>query len=119
MTEDVDKTFFDVIVQLKEIDPEAYYKILKELGYDDDQETQFIQFRSKDLKRTLKLKKELNEKIPPRNKTPTKKVTRSLSNLLKVEMDLKKMNVELKKVVKKVKTLEKENSKLQKKLNKK
>ena len=120
MTEDVDKTFFDVIVQLKEIDPEAYYKILNELGYDnDDQETQFIWFRSKDLKRTLKLKRELNEKIPPRNKTPTKKVTRSLSNLLKVEMDLKKMNVELKKVVKKVKTLEKENSKLQKKLNKK
>jgi len=40
MTEDVDKTFFDVIVQLKEIDPEAYYKILNELGYDnDDQET--------------------------------------------------------------------------------
>ena len=27
------KVFFDVIVQLKEIDPEAYYKILKELGY--------------------------------------------------------------------------------------
>jgi len=27
MTEDVDKSFFDVIVQLKEIDPEAYYKI--------------------------------------------------------------------------------------------
>ena len=40
MTEDVDKTFFDVIVQLKEIDPEAYYKILKELGFDNnDQET--------------------------------------------------------------------------------
>ena len=40
MTEDVDKTFFDVIVQLKEIDPESYYKILNELGYDnDDQET--------------------------------------------------------------------------------
>jgi hypothetical protein len=38
MTENVDKSFFDVIVQLKEIDPEAYYKILKELGY-DDQET--------------------------------------------------------------------------------
>jgi hypothetical protein len=34
MTEDVDKSFFDVIVQLKEIDPEAYYKILEELGYD-------------------------------------------------------------------------------------
>ena len=38
MTEDVDKSFFDVIVQLKEIDPESYYKILTELGY-DDQET--------------------------------------------------------------------------------
>ena len=34
MTEDVDKSFFDVIVELKEIDPEAYYKILEELGYD-------------------------------------------------------------------------------------
>ena len=34
MTEDVDKAFFDVIVELKEIDPEAYYKILEELGYD-------------------------------------------------------------------------------------
>ena len=30
MTEDVDKSFFDVIVQLKEIDPDAYYKVLKE-----------------------------------------------------------------------------------------
>jgi len=40
MTEDVDKLFFDIIVELKEIDPEAYYKILRELGYDnDDQET--------------------------------------------------------------------------------
>ena len=40
MTEDVDKSFFDVIVQLKEIDPEAYYKILKELGYTEyDKET--------------------------------------------------------------------------------
>jgi hypothetical protein len=38
MTEDVDKSFFDVIVQLKEIDPEAYYNILKELEC-DDQET--------------------------------------------------------------------------------
>ena len=37
MTEDVDKIFFDVIVQLKEIDSEAYYKILKELGYDDQE----------------------------------------------------------------------------------
>ena len=34
MTEDVDKAFFDVIVELKEIDPEVYYKILEELGYD-------------------------------------------------------------------------------------
>ena len=39
MTEDVDKSFFDVIVQLKEIDPEAYHKVLKELGYNDEQET--------------------------------------------------------------------------------
>jgi len=38
MTEDVDKSFFDVIIQLKEIDPDVYYKVLKELGY-DDQET--------------------------------------------------------------------------------
>ena len=34
MTKDVDKAFFDVIVELKEIDPEAYYKILEKLGYD-------------------------------------------------------------------------------------
>ena len=34
MTENTDKIFFDVIVQLKEIDPEAYYKILEKLGYD-------------------------------------------------------------------------------------
>ena len=39
MTEDIDKSFFDVIVQLKEIDPDVYYKILKELGYADEQET--------------------------------------------------------------------------------
>jgi hypothetical protein len=39
MTEDVDKSFFDVIVQLKEIDPDVYYKVLKELGYNDKQET--------------------------------------------------------------------------------
>jgi hypothetical protein len=39
MTEDVDKIFFDVIVQLKEIDPDVYYKVLKELGYNDKQET--------------------------------------------------------------------------------
>tara|TARA_B110000438_G_scaffold603_1_gene627 strand:+ start:119 stop:241 length:123 start_codon:yes stop_codon:yes gene_type:complete len=34
MTEDVDKSFFNVLVELKEIDPEGYYKILEELGYD-------------------------------------------------------------------------------------
>ena len=56
----------------------------------------------------------MKEDIPATNKITTKKITRSLSNLLQVEKDLKKMNVELKKVVKKVKTLEKENSKLQK-----
>jgi len=39
MTEDVDKSFFDLIVQLKEIDPDVYYKVLKELGYNDEQET--------------------------------------------------------------------------------
>jgi len=39
MTEDVEKSFFDIIVQLKEIDPDAYYKVLKELGPDDEQET--------------------------------------------------------------------------------
>ena len=59
----------------------------------------------------------MKEEISPTNKVSTKKVTRSLSNLLKVEKDLKKMNIELKKVVKKVKTLEKENSKLQKKFD--
>jgi hypothetical protein len=37
MTEDVEKSFFDIIVQLKEIDPEAYYKVLKELGYDTNE----------------------------------------------------------------------------------
>ena len=49
MTEDVDKAFFDVIVQLKEIDPEAYYKILEELGYDsgDDEKQHFLVERSK------------------------------------------------------------------------
>jgi len=36
MTEDVEKSFFDVIVQLKDIDPDAYYKVLKALGYDQD-----------------------------------------------------------------------------------
>jgi len=69
-------------------------------------------------KKNFKSKKELKEKISSTGNT-TKKVTRSLSNLLKVEKDLKKMNIELKKVVKKVKTLEKENSKLQKKLDEK
>ena len=40
MTEDVEKRFFDVIVQLKEIDPEAYSKVFEELGYEnDDKET--------------------------------------------------------------------------------
>ena len=38
MTEDVEKRFFDVIVQLKEIDPEAYSKVLKVLGYENDDE---------------------------------------------------------------------------------
>jgi len=60
----------------------------------------------------------LKEKTSTDN-VSTKKFPRSLTNLLKLETDLKKMNVELKKVVKKVKTLEVENSKLQKKLNKK
>ena len=60
----------------------------------------------------------MKEKIPKNSDSP-KKVPRSLTNLLKLEMDLKKMNAELKKVVKKVKMLEVENSKLQKKLDKK
>ena len=62
--------------------------------------------------------KELKEKTTTNN-VSAKKVPRSLTNLLKLETDLKKMNVELKKVVKKVKILEVENSKLQKKLDKK
>tara|TARA_B110000014_G_scaffold100865_1_gene69292 strand:+ start:245 stop:367 length:123 start_codon:yes stop_codon:yes gene_type:complete len=37
MTEDVDKSFFDVLVQLKEIDPEVYYKLLKELESKNDE----------------------------------------------------------------------------------
>ena len=37
MTDDVEKNFFDVIVQLKEIDLDAYYKVLKELGYEDNE----------------------------------------------------------------------------------
>ena len=36
MTEDVEKSFFDVIVQLKEVDPDTYYKVLKEMGHDDE-----------------------------------------------------------------------------------
>ena len=59
------------------------------------------------------------DEISPSKNISNKKVTRSLTNLLKVEKDLKKMNAELKKVVKKVKTLEKENTKLQKKLDRK
>jgi len=39
MTDDVEKSFFDVIVKLKEIDPDAYYKVLKELGCDDPEES--------------------------------------------------------------------------------
>jgi Lon protease-like protein len=70
-------------------------------------------------KKNFKSEKELKEKILSTNNDSNKKVTSSLSNLLKVEKDLKKMNMELKKVVKKVRTLEKENSKLQKKLVKK
>ena len=62
--------------------------------------------------------KELKEKTTTNN-VSAKKVPRSLTNLLKLETDLKKMNVELKKVVKKVKILEVENSKLHKKLDKK
>ena len=61
----------------------------------------------------------MTDEISPSKNISSKKVTRSLTNLLKVEKDLKKMNAELKKVVKKVKTLEKENTKLQKKLDKK
>ena len=39
MTEDVDKSFFNVIVQLKEIHNDVYYKVLKELAYNNEQET--------------------------------------------------------------------------------
>ena len=40
MTDDVDKSFFDVLAQLKEIDPESYDKILKELeSKNDEKET--------------------------------------------------------------------------------
>jgi len=37
MNDDVDKSFFDVLTQLKEIDPEAYDKILKELESKNDE----------------------------------------------------------------------------------
>ena len=37
MTDDVDKSFFDVLTQLKEIDPEVYDKILKELESKNDE----------------------------------------------------------------------------------
>ena len=36
MTDDVDKSFFDVLAQLKEIDPKTYHKVLKQLGCGDD-----------------------------------------------------------------------------------
>ena len=39
MTDDVDKSFFDVLSQLKEIDPEAYDKVLKELESKNDVDT--------------------------------------------------------------------------------
>ena len=37
MIDDFETNFFDVIVQLKEIDPDSYYKVLKELGYEDNE----------------------------------------------------------------------------------
>jgi len=37
MTDDVVNSFFDVLAQLKEIDPEAYDKILKELESKNDE----------------------------------------------------------------------------------
>jgi len=37
MTDDVDKSFFDILSQLKEIDPEAYDKVLKELESKNDE----------------------------------------------------------------------------------
>ena len=40
MTDDVDKSFFHVLAQLKEIDSEAYDEILKELeSKNDEKET--------------------------------------------------------------------------------
>ena len=37
MTDDVDKSFFDLLAQLKELNSETYYKVLKEfeLQYDE------------------------------------------------------------------------------------
>ena len=37
MSDDVDKIFFDVLTQLKEIDSEAYEKILQELESKNDE----------------------------------------------------------------------------------
>ncbi len=37
MTDDVDKSLVDVLAQLKEIDPEAYDKVLKELESKNDE----------------------------------------------------------------------------------
>jgi len=39
MTDDVDKSFFDILAQLKEIDPEAYDKVLKTLESKNDVDT--------------------------------------------------------------------------------
>ena len=62
MTEDVDKAFFDIIVQLKEIDPEAYYKILEELGYDSvDDKKQYI-FLVERSKKNFDIKKKIDRK---------------------------------------------------------
>ena len=36
MPEDIEKSFFDIIVQLKELDPDGYYKVLETLGYDQE-----------------------------------------------------------------------------------
>ena len=37
MSDDVDKSLVDVLAQLKEIDPEAYDKVLKELESKNDE----------------------------------------------------------------------------------
>lgn len=37
MTDDVDKSLVDVLAQLKEIDPEAYDEVLKELESKNDE----------------------------------------------------------------------------------